>query len=369
MNRPARSGVLAAVSVLGLLSAIACDGDDAGGAPAGNAGSSTGGSTSGGGTGGGAGNDTGAGAGGADAQGFGPVWVIKKDFKKVAVLDGEGTEIFSDAVTSEPLALALEGNNAWVILEGGEILRYDVAARARKATITGAKKPQRLAAAGNAAWVVDDTGAPCGSTPDEGPRKLHRVDGTTDKIASTTNLNLDEAVGSCDETGALVADGQAAYAIMDNGFGAIRVTNDGKIALRAKLGLEGGYGVGNGALTGTTLWVVDRSKKRLLDLDPATLAQRATVTLPDDVNADVMTASDKAVWLRSSAGILRIDAAATSTSKAITLEASADAFARSTRGLYVAGGGELGAIVILDAVTGEKKGEIPLAYADGLAVP
>lgn len=366
MNRPARSAFPAAFSALALLLAVGC-GDDADGSPTGGAGSSAGGATSGGGSGGS--GPSGGGSGGGDTQGFGPVWVIKKDFKKVAVLDGEGNETFTDATSSEPLALALEGNNAWVILEGGEILRYDVAARVRKATITGAKKPQRLAAAGNAAWVVDDTGAPCGSTSDEGPRKLHRVDAATDTITSTTNLNLDEAVGSCDATGALVADAQAAYALMDNGFGAIRVTSDGKIAQRAKLGLEGGYGIGNAALTNTTLWIVDRSKKRLLDLDPATLAQRATVTLPDDVNADVMTASDKAVWLRSSAGILRVDAAATSTTKAITLEASADAFARSTRGLYVAGGGTLGAIVILDAVTGDKKGEIPLAYADDLAVP
>ena len=360
MNRLARSALFA----LPLLFAFACGEDDNGGTPAGSAGSSAGGASSGGGSGG-----SGATGGSGDTQGFGPVWIIKRDLQKVAVLDGEGNELFTDSVSSEPLGLALEGNNAWVILEGGQILRYDVGARVRKATITGARKPQRLAAAGNAAWVVDDTGVACGGTPEEGPRRLHRVDGATDKIVSTTNLNLDETGSSCDPTDALAADAQGAYALINNGFGVMRITNDGKVAGRAKLGLEGGYGTGNGALTSTTLWVVDRPKNRLLDLDPATLAQRATIALPDDVTGAVMTASDKAVWLGSPAGILRIDATATSTTKTITLEALPDAFARSTRGLYVAGGGGEGAIVILDAVTGEKKGQIPQAYADGLAVP
>jgi hypothetical protein len=309
------------------------------------------------------------GAGGGTSTSFGPVWIIKRDVQKVAVLDGAGSELFAETVSSPPKALTIDGADVWIILEGGEVLRYDAQTHAKKATIKGAKNPQRIAAAAGGAWVVDKDGSACGSTPEQGPTRLLRIDGTTDTVSSTTNLNLDPVVGSCDEVGGLTANAQGAYAILDNGFGVMRVANDGKVADRVKLGAESGYGIGTGVVTGTTLWVVERGRKRLLDLDPTTLATRATTTLPDDVIADVVTASDKAVWISSTAGMLRVDATATSTTKSLALEGSAVAVARSTRGLYVAGGGELGAIVILDATTGEKKGEIPLAYADDVAVP
>jgi hypothetical protein len=352
----------AALFAVPFLLAAACGSDD-GDAPADPGSAGTGGSSAN----AGAGGSTDGGAGGAGAPSLGPLWIIRGETKKVAVIDSDGTELFGETLASTPLALALDGGNAWVIAEDGSILRYDVATQTKKATIAGATHPKRLAAAGGVAWVVDEDGTTCTNTAGEGPTKLLRVDPATDTVTATTPLNLDEAAGACDPVGGLSANAQGAFVILDNGFGAISVAAaTGAISQRAKLGLDAGYGVGTGAVSTTSLWVYDRSRHSLLDLDPATLTERSTTTLPDDVLGNVMTASDKAVWIQSSNGMMRIDATATDKRLSLALESSPIAVARSTKGLYTSNGDE---VVVLDSVTGEKKGEIPLVFADDLAVP
>jgi hypothetical protein len=354
----------ATLLVVPFLLVAACGGDDdAPGAGPGTGAGGTAGSTSG----AGAGGSAGGGAGVAGAPSLGPVWIIRGETNKVAVVDSDGTELFGETLDSAPLALALDGGNAWVILEGGAILRYDVATQAKKATITGATHPKRLAAAGGVAWVVDEDGSTCANVAGQGPTKILRVDPNTDTITATTPLNLDAATGACDPVGGLSANAQGAFVVIDNGFGAIAVDGTtGAISQRAKLGLEAGYGVGTGAVSSTSLWVYDRSRHSLLDLDPATLVQRSATTLPDDVVGTVMTASDKAVWIQSQSGMVRIDATATDTRLSLALESSPIAVARSTKGLYTSNGD---AIVVLDSINGQKKGEIPLVFADDLAVP
>lgn len=351
-----------AISTAGL---AGCGGDDADNGAAGPGAAGAGGSN---GDAGASGSTSGgAGSGGADAVSIGPVWIIRSETKKVAVIDSEGTELFAETLPAEPLALALDAGNAWVITDDGSILRYDVATQTKKATIAGAAHPKRLAAAGGVAWVVDEDGTECTGEQDKGPTKLLRVDPATDSVTATIALNVDPTGGACDPIGGLTANAQGAFAIIDNGFGAIAVdAASGTIKQRAKLGLEGGYGVGTGAVNSTSLWVFDRSRHSLLDLDPSTFTQRSATTLPDDVVGNVMTASDKAVWLQSTSGMVRIDATATDTRLSLALESSPIAVARSTKGLYTSSGQE---IVVLDSVTGVKKGEIPLVFADDLAVP
>ena len=272
-----------------VLFALACGGDDpvAGGGGAAGAGASGGSSSSSG------------GGGQSGATDLGPVWIINGGTKTVAIVDGKGGTVWSEDLASRPLSLRLDAGAAWIILEQGGLVRYDLATHTKQASVEGIRKPTLLAAAGGKVWVVDEDADSCGAAVDAGSIELLRIDAATNTIASRQNLHLAAGADKCargDRIDGLTADGQAAFAIVNNGFGVMRVdATTGLTAGTVKLGLEGGYGFGNGAVTSTTLWVVDGHSHRLLDLDPKTLVTRASVPVPADVSGAEMTASDAAV--------------------------------------------------------------------------
>ena len=278
-----------------------------------------------------------------------------------------GAETFSEEIPGKPIGVAIGAGSAWVLSADGKVLRYDLAAPARVATVSDvAKHPSHIAFAAGAVWVAEDNdGSTCDSV-DAGPAKVIRIDPANNTVVAKISVSATTTF-ACNRIDSLVSDGKTVFALIDNSFGAARVdpaTNT--IGKRAALGEGAGYGAGHAAVSEDTLWVLNNSSGGhfLHALDSTTLAPKSKTATRDKLLGAVMVASKDAVYVDGTEGsMVRVDAAMPSNQEEKTFPLPPDCLALHKGTLFGSSVPVLAAVMVgADPVTLMEKSRIESPY-------
>jgi len=278
---------LASFVTLGSLSiAAGCSDDDtnAGTSTSSSSGSTTS-STSSSGTSGAPGGGDGGGTGG-------PFWFISDDLPKVGSSDLSGAEKFSDDIEGKPVGIAVGGGAAWVITEGGKLLRYDLKAPVKATPIDIAKHPSHVVFAAGSVWVTEDDDGSGVCDDLNGSAKLLRVDPATSTVTKKIPVTATTTSGACNKFDGLVTDGKAVFPLVNNAFGVARVdATSNEITKRTPLGEGGAYGIGKLTINEGAVWVLNRNAHFIIAVDLTTLEVKSKTAVPAEYNGEYIGAT------------------------------------------------------------------------------
>jgi streptogramin lyase len=307
-----------------------------------------------------------AGCGGSDGGGsggggldLGQMWVADDESSLVKVVDTATGEAETIEVGAHTEHVAIGAGAVWFTTDQGTLLRIDPVSRELVATVSGFDAIRDVAVDANGVWVADNGD---GSVV---PPQLRHVDPSTNSIVSSFPVQ-----GDNDQYHELVSGSAGLYLQIDNGFAVSRIDPESDSVLETlPLGKEGGYGSGELALDGDSLWTADQYSNFLHQLSAAPLSAVAEYPIDARLSGDLAVSGDW-VFLEDTDGqsIAVFDAKDGSLSHEIDAGAPVTVLAVRDGTLVVALSDQgYGSVLVFDPATGKQLKELEIVYADDVA--
>jgi streptogramin lyase len=195
----------------------------------------------------------------------GALWIMNGELHQVARMDGATGEKNSVHLDEQPSNLAVGGAGVWLTTIDGSIVRVDPNTMTVSATLKAGPAPVGIAVSDDAVWVAD-----AGNGTGEIVPKIYRIDPATNGVVTSF-----EVEGVTDHYGTMLFAMGDLYLEIDNNYGVARIDTDtNQVTEFLPLGKQGGYGYGELAFDGSTLWTADQYSSRLHALTPAPVAPK-----------------------------------------------------------------------------------------------
>ncbi len=196
----------------------------------------------------------------------GALWIMNSELHQVSRMDSATGDETSVHLDEQPSNLAVGGAGVWLTTIDGSIVRVDPKTMTVSATLKVGPAPINIAVSDDAVWVAD-----AGNGTGEIVPKIYRIDPDTNGVVTSF-----EVEGVTDHYGTMLVALDTLYLEIDNNYGVARIdAGTNQVAEFLPLGKQGGYGYGELAFDGSTLWTADQYSSRLHALMPAPVAPKA----------------------------------------------------------------------------------------------
>jgi hypothetical protein len=207
-----------------------------------------------------------SGGGSSASLDLGKMWVATGDGNQIEVVDTGKDEVQSIDAGAQVVHIAVGAGAVWASTDQNTLLRVDPSTRSIVATVTGFFDIRSVAATADGVWVADN-----GDGTGNNPPAVRHVDPTSNAIVASVAAHQEN-----DEYHTLLASSAGLYLQIDNAYAVVRIDpTSGSVKESLDLGKQGGYGYGELALDGDSVWTADQSSDVLHQLTASPLAAKA----------------------------------------------------------------------------------------------
>lgn len=211
----------------------------------------------------------------ADVASAGPggpvIWIANADAQTLKRVDPvDGADLAGIMLPGQPTRVAYCDGSLWATLRDGRLLRVDPGAREIVAEIAVGASPSGLACAFGSVWVADDKGNAEASRP-----FVARVEPASNAVAAVIPVG-----DANDRYNGLAPAADGVWVLLHNAFALARIDPEQDVVAETlPLGKGGGYGWGELALAGDSIWVADQYSDALHVLTRSPLAVATTTSI------------------------------------------------------------------------------------------